>query len=319
MPGPAEEKPLLVSVLVPSYNYGRYLGAALESIGRQSYSHWEIVAVDDGSTDDSVEVLREYKKRSGGKLRVLAHPGGTHQGLVPTYQRALAAAQGGVVAFLEADDVWHPENLRRKVEILNRYPDVGVVYSDYLAFGDRKASAFWYLYGAIRRWETPARVPCRMLRPFLLRNPVASFSHFIVRRELLGDMPGPGSHFRNYDWWVLAHLAAQTSFYFLPEKLSFWRIHRGSAWHRRHDRKTTVRLLSFLLKLYKSLLSGSAAESGEAEKLAQAERKACSFRSSLSERKFFKLAAQMALAYPIDSVRFWGHVLLRNLLLGGRA
>jgi len=110
----------LISVVIPNYNYGRYLPQAIDSALAQSYPHLEVIVVDDGSTDDSAAVQRQY----GERVRWLQQ---RHQGVSAARNWGIQESRGEVVAFLDADDIWHPAKLERQAALL-RNPAVGLVY-----------------------------------------------------------------------------------------------------------------------------------------------------------------------------------------------
>ena len=112
-----------VSVIVPVHNAGPYLRDALESLSRQSFDDLEIVAVDDGSTDASRQILWEHRRREP-RLRVLEQP---HRGTAQARDAAIAAAQGELLAFHDADDLAMPERIARQVAFLDAHPDLDVV------------------------------------------------------------------------------------------------------------------------------------------------------------------------------------------------
>jgi hypothetical protein len=127
-----------VSVIIPNYNYETYIRETIDSAIAQTYKNWEIIIVDDGSTDNSVNIIKEYAERYPGKIRVFTHPGGGNRGIVQTYKYALSLADGDYVAFLEADDIWDEKCLESKVAVLNKHKDVLLVYSDVHMFGDQE-------------------------------------------------------------------------------------------------------------------------------------------------------------------------------------
>ena len=116
-----------VSVIVPVYNSGRYLGEALDSILAQDYQPLEVVVVDDGSTDDSAAVAAERP------VRLIRRP---HSGIAPTRNAGLAAAGGELIAFLDADDTWLPGSLATRVDYLTAHPEVAYVLAHIEIFGD---------------------------------------------------------------------------------------------------------------------------------------------------------------------------------------
>jgi glycosyltransferase involved in cell wall biosynthesis len=110
----------LVSVVIPTYNYGRYLPETIDSVLGQTYADREIIVIDDGSTDDTAEIIRRY----GDKVIYLAQ---ANTGLPATRNRGCAVARGEYFAFLDADDVWLPNKLEVQVRALERNPDIGMV------------------------------------------------------------------------------------------------------------------------------------------------------------------------------------------------
>ena len=99
-----------VSVLIPCYNAGRYLAAALDSVLAQTYRDYEIIVVDDGSGDDSAAVAARYPQ-----VRYFYH---THSGVSVTRNLAISKACGEFLVFLDADDLWVPEKLEKQICLL---------------------------------------------------------------------------------------------------------------------------------------------------------------------------------------------------------
>ncbi len=119
--------PGLVSVIVIFLDAERFLAEALDSILAQTWDRWEILLVDDGSTDRSTTIAREYERAHADRIRYLEHPGHANRGMSASRNLGLAAAAGEYVAFLDADDVWLPRKLERQVALLERFPEAGMV------------------------------------------------------------------------------------------------------------------------------------------------------------------------------------------------
>ena len=111
-----------VSALVVTYNHGRYIAEALDSIGAQTYDDYEVIVVDDGSSDGTPDLMRRWPWARYHYQQ--------NQGPNAALNRALDMARGEYVAFLAADDTWAPDRLARQVPILDERPEVGLVYGD---------------------------------------------------------------------------------------------------------------------------------------------------------------------------------------------
>jgi GT2 family glycosyltransferase len=116
-----------VTVVVPVYNGRAYLAAALDSALAQRYRSFEIVVVNDGSTDGSGELAHAYARRIGGRLRVIDQP---NQGLPAARNTAICAGRGTYFALLDADDVWLPQHLQRAMDAFDADPDLGLVHAN---------------------------------------------------------------------------------------------------------------------------------------------------------------------------------------------
>src|SRR5262245_1587918 len=118
MTGPA------VSVVITSYTYGRYIGATLAAVRDQTFTDFEVVVVDDGSSDDSVAVVERFL--DDGRFRLVRQE---HRGLTPTKNHGLALARGAFLALLDADDIWRADKLEKQMARFRAERDLGVVFS----------------------------------------------------------------------------------------------------------------------------------------------------------------------------------------------
>jgi glycosyltransferase involved in cell wall biosynthesis len=112
-----------VSIVIPSYNHAPFLRACLESVRVQTFEDWEVILVDDGSTDDSLEIARDF----GERVRIFRNE--RNLGTYGTQQRGLEEARGESVAILNSDDLWHPEKLASQVHLLESHPEVPYCYT----------------------------------------------------------------------------------------------------------------------------------------------------------------------------------------------
>lgn len=209
-----------VSVLIPSYNHARYLSQAIESVFSQTYTDYEIIVVDDGSTDGSAEILSTYS----GRLRWYTQQ---NRGTYPTLNRLITESSGEYLAILNSDDLWLPTKLEKQVSLLETNAQVGLVHT-YGYFIDSEGN---------RLQKNPLgypwpRVPTGNIVEELVRYNRIVPSSAIVRRECfekLGmfreDLYGLG------DWEMWLRIALYYDIGFVDEPLTLYRVHATNACH----------------------------------------------------------------------------------------
>lgn len=121
------ELQVLVSSIIIFLDAEDYLEEAIESILAQTYREWELLLVDDGSTDGSTAIAKSYAQQYPEKVRYLEHECHQNRGMSATRNLGITHAKGDYIAFLDADDVWLPQKLERQVALLEQYPHVGMV------------------------------------------------------------------------------------------------------------------------------------------------------------------------------------------------
>jgi glycosyltransferase involved in cell wall biosynthesis len=110
----------LVSAVIPCFNYGRFVARAIESVLGQTYTNIECIVVDDGSSDDTCDVLRRFS----GRIHAISQP---HHGVSLARNAAIAVARGEFIAFLDGDDYWHPGKIEQQLGLLTSRPELGCV------------------------------------------------------------------------------------------------------------------------------------------------------------------------------------------------
>lgn len=137
-----------VSAVIPAYNYGEFLPETLQSILGQSYQSLEVIVVDDGSTDNTREVVAHF---ASDQIRYLHQE---NRGQAAARNRGIREAHGELIAFSDADDVWLPEKLERQVEVFRRNPSADIVYCDIYKFSGARPFPKTL-------WEEKGITPCR--------------------------------------------------------------------------------------------------------------------------------------------------------------
>lgn len=120
-------KPLVSSIII-FLNGEKFIEESIASVFAQTYENWELLLVDDGSTDSSTEIAQGYAKQYPEKVRYLEHEGHQNRGMSATRNLGIKNAKGEYIAFVDDDDIWMPEKLEQQVAIFHAYPQAVMVY-----------------------------------------------------------------------------------------------------------------------------------------------------------------------------------------------
>ena len=123
-----------VSVVIPFLNAERFLAETVDGVFAQTYRDWELLLVDDGSSDRSTELARHYAKCVPERVRYVEHPKHENRGSSASRNLGISHARGDYVALLDADDVWIPTKLEEQVPIMDSHPEVDLVYGTTLVW-----------------------------------------------------------------------------------------------------------------------------------------------------------------------------------------
>ncbi len=206
----------LVSILMPCYNAEETLEESLASITNQTLSDFEIVTVDDGSTDSTVTTLTEWSRRER-RLKVYTQH---HQGIVKTLAAGLELCKAPYIARMDADDRAHPERLERQVNYLNDHSEVALVACRVAGFPPHQVRQGFSVY---LDWQNALMTDEEIRREIFVESPIAHPS-VTIRRTWLTKVAGYQDFgwAEDYDLWLRLYLAG-AKFAKLPEVLLEWR------------------------------------------------------------------------------------------------
>lgn len=213
-----------VSVLIPCYNAGAYLGQALQSVLEQTYRDFEIIVVDDGSTDDSAAVAKSF-----ACVRYIHK---AHSGISATRNLAVQEARGEFVAFLDADDLWAPEKLALQVAYLDSHPQCQMVHSHAKNFFDGPPETMTERQKQLMDANLQNYMASSCIRRALFQQ------HGVFREDY---SVGEDTH-----WIARLRAAGVDMSHCIAEPLYFRRIHQNniSLTHNRIGRKDMMALLA---------------------------------------------------------------------------
>lgn len=210
----------LVSVIVASYNYARFLSETIESILKQTYTNYEIIIVDDGSTDNSIEVIKYYLSKNEN-IRFYMHSNNENKGLPCTIKLGVEMSHGDYIAFCESDDVWHSQYLEKKIGIINSYRDVKIISNNVELFGNKEfvqsrgsyvSDVHSFLFDGVNEVD-------------ISNNYIPTFSAVMIKREVLQSLDYNTPILAWIDFWLYRQILNKSYLYYTNEKLTFWRMH----------------------------------------------------------------------------------------------
>jgi glycosyltransferase involved in cell wall biosynthesis len=224
-----------VSIIAIFFNSPKYLAEAIDSVLAQTYTDWELILVDDGSTDQSTKIARRYAERSV-QIHYIDHPNHQNRGMSASRNFGLAAAIGELVAFIDADDVWFPTKLAEQVAILDRYPEVAMVAGAITLLRASAANDKKFEIGSIEQtghiqdvviFPPKAIIKLYPLGPFYQPCP----SDMMVRRSAIDDVKHFEEEFRGAgeDYAFVTKIALRFPVYFSSRSWFFYRIHSNSS------------------------------------------------------------------------------------------
>ena len=117
-----------VSIILTSYNYAHYITEAIDSVLSQDFSDWELIIVDDGSRDNSVEIIKEYVK-SDSRIKLYQHENASNKGLAESIKLGLSKCSNEWVVFLESDDILTNDSIKKRFEVIQNNSSIDLVFS----------------------------------------------------------------------------------------------------------------------------------------------------------------------------------------------
>jgi glycosyltransferase involved in cell wall biosynthesis len=241
-----------VSVIIASYNYRHYLPTALDSVLSQTITDWELIVIDDGSTDNSSEVIRPYLN----DCRIRYHRT-CNRGQPAAENMGIHLSTGKYIAFLDADDIWLPDKLELQLAIFDKDPDLGIVYSRRININPQ---------GTIL--SAPDHQLFRgMVLEQMFRQNFVCFSSSMIKKEVfntVGDFNEEYRHGSDYDLWLRA--AIDYRFNYVDEPLVLYRKgHANLTSHSDIQLLSALKVMDSFLNLHPHMLPASLVRRSYAE------------------------------------------------------
>ena len=199
-----------ISVVIPAYNAERTILETLASVQQQTFSEFELIVINDGSTDRTLELLDTVKD---SRLKVFSY---TNGGLPTARNRGISHATGEFIAFLDADDLWTPDKLELQLAALQQHPEAGLAYSWTESFIDEQGKTFYP--------PNPISFEGNVYAELLVNNFMASGSNPLIRKqaiESIGEFDPACAGCADWDYWL--RVAAQWHFVVVPKTQILYR------------------------------------------------------------------------------------------------
>ncbi|HEU6446895.1 MAG TPA: glycosyltransferase family A protein [Verrucomicrobiae bacterium] len=222
----------LVSVVIPAFNAAATIAQSLESIRNQTFATFEAIVVDDGSTDNTAEIVQKFSAEDS-RFTLLQQK---NAGVSAARNAALDRARGEFIAFLDADDLWLPQKLERQIELLNANPQFNFTFTNFFVWDGERELAIYYSRKKMPRGDVSRQ---------LLRSTLFLPSIVLFRRELLGDCRFDPTFCGGEDWdFWLQLMARGLSAAGVAEPLARYRRWDGNATAKKiKNTESAVRML----------------------------------------------------------------------------
>lgn len=232
-----------VSAIIIFLNGERFIAEAIESVRAQSFTDWELILVDDGTTDGATAIARRYEAEDPGRVRYIAHPGHENRGMSASRNAGIRAARGEFVAFLDADDIWLPRRLEAHVAALDAHPSVSMTMGPTLLWsswdeGPSPRTSRWMRADYATELGLPVG---RVLEPPIVAigyleshgGNVPGICSLLARRADVLEVGGFDDRFRTLyeDQVFFFRMALHFRILVLGEVLDYYRQHPASACH----------------------------------------------------------------------------------------
>ena len=218
----------LVSIIMPSYNTGRYIKDSIESVRAQSYTNWELIIVDDCSTDDTDKIVEQYLTDD----RIIYIKNATNCGAALSRNQALREAKGKWIAFLDSDDLWEPLKLEKQIAFMQDH-GYAFSYTDYMV----QLNGEWLPYV----YTGPRVVTRRKMYNYCYFSTIT----VMYDRDVIGLIQIENLR-KNNDYAMWLQAIEKSNCYRFSECLSYYIKHEGSV-----SSGSKVKLIKWHYKLYK--------------------------------------------------------------------
>lgn len=234
-----------ISIVMASYNYASIIGEAIESVINQTYKDWELIIVDDGSADNSVEVIKKYLSDNRIKLYINEK----NLGLAKTVRKGIQYSTSDWIAFLESDDKFFPNALEEKVKAISKNADI--IFTNLELIGNENLKLLYLQHFENIKTYWKLLINTGFVENFAQYisnvNLIPTFSVVMVKKNLLMKCKFNSLCKSSLDYFLWAQLSLY-KVYYIDKKLTYWRLHDDSYINR--DKQNWLKKYIFNIIIY---------------------------------------------------------------------
>jgi glycosyltransferase involved in cell wall biosynthesis len=301
----------LISVIMPAFNCEDFIAQSIASVLAQDYENFELIIVDDGSTDRTVDIARSF----GPPVTVMQQSNG---GAAAARNHGMEAARGEYIGFLDADDIWHPQKLSSQCAYIEDRPRVGLVYSDWQEWHP-DSNGQWSVPVSFTSPITssiPDEALCGWLYSKLLLDCVLHTITVLMRKEVVDRTGKMSTHLVNgedYDYWL--RVSRNYEIHKLRDVVALYRIRPESLARKVYQKNYELEVVESALKTW-----GAASPDGTTVTAKQLERRIANLCFDFAYRHFHGGDVRIAQRASIRAIRTrplwptgWKYLLLSSM------
>ncbi len=209
----------LVSIVLPTYNGAKYIRSQVDSLLKQSYSNFELIIIDDCSTDRTEDIVREY---ISGEPKIRCYSNRNNMGINKNFEKGIKLTEGEIIFLCDQDDIWDEHKIEKMIYKINQGYDL--VYSDLRTINSQDvitALSFHKIIGTDRLYS-------KSLSKYLLFRNATNGCSICFRKDIV-DKIIPFPNFMIYDWWIMLIASLNYKVGYINEPLMAYRLHDNNA------------------------------------------------------------------------------------------
>ncbi len=212
-----------ICVIVTSYNYEQFIGRALESLVNQTYKDFDVIIIDDGSKDNSLNIIKNYIEKYP-RFHLYTHENNENKGLVESLKLGISKTSSDYIAFLESDDYWQENYLQEKIDYIKQNNSTTILINDIKIEG-KEEKYYDYIYWLANIYRKHNK---NLFRIFYQDNAIATFSSVMIKTDVIKNLDFNTPIPAWLDWWLWRQVAIKYPISFVDNKLTIWNRHDNS-------------------------------------------------------------------------------------------